>query len=357
MSSKNLFVVLAAGNSKRMMSKTSKVLHKICGKTLLEIVLGKIPDLNNSKIIIVCNECNIDEISALSSKIKNCTTILQGERLGTGHAVRVAIESLGDEVFEKICVLYGDCPLVSRDTISKIMLSSNNITFAAFENNDPQSQYGRFSFLPDGSIADIVEYKDITEEQKLVLTKCNAGTVGGRFECMKHLLSLIKNDNKAGEYYLTDIAKLSRDVNKVCKVVMCSEDEALGVNNMNDLADVEQIIQNSLRKKFMLQGVRLIDPSSVYFSFDTEIGHDVIIEPNVTFLNGVKIKNDARIKSFCYLEDVTICSNASVGPFARIRGKTIIGEGSKIGNFIEIKNSVLADGVKAGHFGYIGDGE
>jgi bifunctional UDP-N-acetylglucosamine pyrophosphorylase/glucosamine-1-phosphate N-acetyltransferase len=174
---------------------------------------------------------------------------------------------------------------------------------------------------------------------------------------LKALVPQISNNNNAGEYYLTDIISLARKNNLKTKFILCQKDEVLGVNNRIELAKCEEIMQNRLRKKHLTNGVTLISPSSIFFSLDTKIENDVIVEPNVFFGKGCEIRKGCHIKAFSYLEDCKIEEEVSIGPFARIRGRTTIGAGSKIGNFVEVKNSNLEKGVKAGHLAYVGDGE
>jgi len=339
-----------------MKSSVSKVLHKVCQTSMIEIVIDKAIlccNNGNNHLAIVCSDENIEAITKIcNAKSKNATfsTYIQKQRLGTGHAVKTALDDLPDD-FDKICVLYGDSPLFEPQTIANILQCKNSITFAGFIENNPLLQYGRF--ITEGQkLLEIVEFKDASPTQKQI-TFFNSGLVGGGFVDFKNLVNKIQNNNSQSEFYLTDIAKLSGG----CGFVECDKVESLGVNTMQDLGVVEQIMQNNLRQHFMTNGVHLIEPSSVFFSLQTSIEPDVTIEPSVVFRGKVQISSGCVIKSFSYIEDSTIGANCSIGPFARFRGGSKLGEACKIGNFVEVKASHLASGVKAGHLAYIGDGQ
>ena len=219
-----------------------------------------------------------------------------------------------------------------------------------------EERYGRLIISHNNVVSKIVEFKDLKGDEKGI-NLFNSGVFLVKSNILKDLVPQISNQNQAGEYYLTDIIELASKKGFVSKFILCDEDEVLGVNTKEDLAKCEAIMQNRLRKQHLLNGVTLVDKNSVFFSMDTKIEQDVSIEPNVFFGRNVKISSHSIIKAFSYLEGCSIASNVSIGPFARIRSQTIIEGDSKIGNFVEVKNSHLQSGVKAGHLSYIGDAE
>ncbi len=359
-----LFIILAAGKGTRMKSSLPKVMHKIAGEAMVDICINKVLNSHygeGGKFVIVCSEDNAEIISKTYLDNANVAIAVQQQRLGTGHAVSIglteAIKQWDDDGFAKLAVLYGDTPLFKISCIDGLLNGKEDVNFAGFVKHNPSLQFGRFVFNKHGQVVDIVEFKDASHEQKQELNTFNAGFAGGGFAAFKALLPMLKNNNKAEEFYLTDLARLAPQNGFTCGLTLCSETEAFGVNDRLDLSKAEALMQQELREDFMKNGVSFTDPASVFLSLDTTIEPDVTIEPNVFIGKGVKIKSGAVIKAFCYLEDVLIEEGASIGPFARIRGKTKIGKKCKIGNFVEVKNSELKNGVKAGHLAYIGDAE
>jgi bifunctional UDP-N-acetylglucosamine pyrophosphorylase/glucosamine-1-phosphate N-acetyltransferase len=205
-------------------------------------------------------------------------------------------------------------------------------------------------------IEHIIEYKDATNEERQI-TLCNAGIMIVRGKELPKLLEKLDNKNAGGEYYLTDIVKIAKAEGLKSTFTEAGESEVMGINSKLELSDAEKIMQNRLREEFMTNGVTMTDPSTVYFSYDTEIGKDVVIQPNVFFGKSVKIKNNVEIKAYSYIEGAVIEDGVSIGPFARIRPGTHLSKDVHVGNFVEIKNSELKDGVKVGHLSYIGDAE
>ena len=253
--------------------------------------------------------------------------------------------------------MYGDGPLITVETYQKLIDTLNNsnasIVDLGFNTANIENKYGRLITNND-DLEKIVEYKDASEDIRNI-TLCNAGILAVRGGLIENLLKQVKNDNASKEYYLTDIIDLAKKDGGVCKYIIATEDEVMGINSRYELSIAEKIFQDKKRKEFMLKGVTMVDPSSVYFSYDTEIENDVVIEPNVVFLPKVKIASNVVIHSFSYLEDCVIESGVSVGPFARIRPKTTLKQNSHIGNFVEIKKSTIGEGTKIGHLTYIGD--
>jgi len=214
--------------------------------------------------------------------------------------------------------------------------------------------YGRLILDERGGLAKIVEYLDASAEERAV-TLCNAGLMAFDGARMTDLVGRIGNDNAKGEYYLTDVVQIARAQGLPCAVVEGSDAEVIGVNSRAELAEVEAILQRRLRKAAMDGGATLTAPDTVFFSFDTRLGRDIVIGPHVVFGPGVTVADGVEIKSFCHLEKVTVGAGATLGPYARLRPGAEIGEGAHIGNFVEIKNATIEPGAKVNHLTYIGD--
>lgn len=229
------------------------------------------------------------------------------------------------------------------------------VVVLGFRPADPGA-YGRLVVADDGSLEAIVEAKDASPAQ-LTMPWCNSGVIAVDGQLLFSLLDRLDNRNAKGEYYLTDIVAIARAAGHLCHVVEGTEDELLGVNSRADLARAEAVVQATLRQQAMADGATLVDPSSVYFSWDTRLGRDVVVEPNVVFAPGVTVGDGVTIRPFCHFEGVDIAAGAQVGPFARLRPGAKIGEGVHIGNFVEVKNSVVEAGAKINHLTYIGDAD
>lgn len=347
-------IIIGAGKGTRMKSDLSKLLHKIGNLEMINHVINMAKRLNADEICVVCSEENIGEISKNIGE--NIKTVIQYERKGTAHATQVGFDALKNKNND-ILVMYGDTPLVKLETYEKIieLLQSSNASIVdlGFNTSDIKNKYGRLIAKGD-ELEEIVEYKDASDEIRKS-TLCNSGVIAIKSGLLGGLLKQVDNNNASKEYYLTDIIGISRRENKICKFIIGTEDEVMGVNSQEELSVAERIFQNNKRKEFMASGVTLVDPTSVYFSYDTEIENNVIIEPNVVFLPGVKISKHVVIHSFSYLEQCMLEEGVSVGPFARIRPQTTLKKNAHIGNFVEIKKSTIGEGTKIGHLTYIGD--
>ncbi len=207
---------------------------------------------------------------------------------------------------------------------------------------------------PAGHLEAIVEATDATEEQRQIKL-CNGGFMLVDAAKLWLLLDKLTPANTKGEFYLTDCVRLARAAGYPCALVDLGAEDVLGVNTRLDLAQVEDIMQQRLRRNVMFNGATLRDPSTVWLAADTKLGRDVLVEPHVVFGPGVTVGDGTEIRSFCYLEQTAIGANAIVGPFARLRPHTILGANARIGNFVELKNATLGDGVKINHLSYIGD--
>ncbi|MCG8492027.1 MAG: bifunctional UDP-N-acetylglucosamine diphosphorylase/glucosamine-1-phosphate N-acetyltransferase GlmU [Sneathiellales bacterium] len=346
-------VILGAGMGTRMKSRKPKVLHQIAGRAMVSHLLATVNELNAEKNIVVVAP-GMDDVRA---EVDPAEIAIQDKALGTGHAVAAALPSL--QGFEgDVLVLYGDTPLITRETLENMIETRRRDTNTAvvvlgFEPEDPM-EYGRLITNEKGDLEAIVEFADADAVQKAV-GLCNSGVMAIDGAKIQSLIDEIGNDNAKGEYYLTDIVEIARKKDLPCKVVKGDEEELLGVNNRIQLAEAEAIAQKRWRKDAMEKGATLIDPASVFFSHDTKLGQDVIIEPNVFFGPGVTIGNDVRIKANSHLEGTTIGDTAQIGPFARLRPGAKIADDVKIGNFVEVKKADLEKGAKVSHLSYIGD--
>ncbi|WP_282609482.1 bifunctional UDP-N-acetylglucosamine diphosphorylase/glucosamine-1-phosphate N-acetyltransferase GlmU [Pelagibius sp. Alg239-R121] len=350
-------VVLAAGQGTRMKSELPKVLHPIAGRAMLRHVLDAAESLNPERIVVVVGPgAEVVEAAAAPHQV-----VVQEERLGTGHAVMCAAKALADYASDgasDILVIYGDTPLLTGTTL-KCMLDERNAAAStklvglAFRPDDP-AQYGRFVVDRDGGVTGIVEYADADEEIRKI-DLCNAGPLIGEGRTLLKLVEGLKNDNAQGEYYLTDLFAAAREQAMDARIVEAPADDVLGVNSRAELAVAEQVMQDRLRATAMAGGATLIAPQTVWFSHDTVLGRDVLIEPNVIFGPGVTIEDNVQIRAFSHVEGAKIASGAVIGPYARLRPGTDIGQGVKIGNFVECKNAVFGAGAKANHLTYVGD--
>ena len=278
----------------------------------------------------------------------------QEPQLGTGHAVLQAKDALAD--FEgDVFILFADTPLIRPETLVDMAAARSAgaaVVVLGFDAAAPGG-YGRLIEGADG-LEKIVEAKDASTAE-LAVTLCNSGVMCVDCKTLFRLLDNVTNENAKGEYYLTDIVALARAEGLPCAVVRCDEAETLGVNSRVDLAAAEAAFQTRARFAAMEAGVTLTAPDSVSFSYDTDLGQDVIVEPNVVFAPGVRVESGATIRAFSHLEGCTVASDAIIGPYARLRTGADIGEGAKIGNFVEVKNATFAAGAKANHLSYVGD--
>ncbi|TNE67310.1 MAG: bifunctional UDP-N-acetylglucosamine diphosphorylase/glucosamine-1-phosphate N-acetyltransferase GlmU [Alphaproteobacteria bacterium] len=346
-------LILAAGKGTRMKSDLHKVLHPVGGKPMLHHLLDTVVALAPARTLLVAG-AGREQVAAAAPGLEIVT---QAEQLGTGHAVMVAREALAGHTGDVI-VLYGDVPFIPL-SVMQAMLEARHaapevgLVVLGFRPADP-GRYGRLVQAEDGSLERIVEYKDATDDERAI-GLCNSGMMVIDGSRLFGWLSAIRNDNAAGEYYLTDLVAVARAEGRAVAVVEAAEADVLGINSRADLAAAERAFQARKRAEAMDAGVTLTDPDTVFFSHDTVLGRDVSIEPNVFFGPGVTLEDGVTIKAFSHLEGATVRKDASIGPFARLRPAADIGAGSKIGNFVEIKKARLEDGVKVSHLSYIGD--
>ena len=348
-------VVLAAGQSTRMNSAVSKVLHEIAGEALLGHVLAAVASLDASPVVVVAGRGQ-DDVAGLASS-QGAEVAIQDPPLGTGHAVlqaRAALEGFGGDIM----VVYGDTPLIRPETLQLLIdrrhqADNPAVVVFGFRPADP-ALYGRLVLDDSDHLARIVEARDANETEKAI-NLCNGGVMVLDGAIAFDLLANLGNDNAKGEYYLTDIIAEADKNGRVCAVIEGDEQEIMGVDHRTALAAAEATLQDRLRAKVLAGGATLVDPGTVWFSADTVVGRDVYIEPNVFFGPGVVVQDNVTIKGFSHIEGAIIGDGAVIGPFARLRPGTELAEDTKVGNFVEIKKAKIEAGAKVNHLSYIGD--
>ena len=346
-------IILAAGQGTRMNSERPKVLHKLAAAPLLHHAMAAARALDPARTVVVAGHGAEAVAKSARAFDETAEIVLQDEQLGTGHAVAQAAPLLADAPGEAI-VLYGDTPFIRAETLEAMLeaRARHAVVVLGFEARDP-GRYGRL-ILDGDSLARIVEYKDASDAERAV-TLCNSGVICASAKDLFALVANLSNDNAAGEYYLTDIVALARARGLSAGVVICDEAETLGINTRAQLAEAEAEFQRRARAEALENGVTLTAPETVFFALDTFIGRDAVIGPNVIFGPGVTIESEAEIKGFCHLEGAHVSRGADVGPFARLRPGAELAEDVHVGNFVEIKNAILDEGVKVGHLTYLGD--
>ncbi len=347
-------VILAAGKGTRMKSALHKVLHPLGGRPMLHHLMDTLEALTPSRRVIVVGAGKEQVEKSVGN---DAEIVVQEPQHGTGHAVQVTSDQLRG-FSGNVLVLYGDVPMLSVATLQDLInvrqgTARPAVVVLGFEPEDTKS-YGRLELDEQGSLTAIVEHKDASEAQRAI-TLCNSGIMAVDGSVMFDLLDQLQNNNAAGEFYLTDIVAIAKAQGLDCAVSVASEAEVIGINSRSELAEAEALFQAAKRQKFMDDGVTLLDPSSVYFSYDTIIGTDVTVEPNVIFAPNVVVEDNVTIKGFCHFEGATIRNGATVGPYARLRPMADIGTGAKIGNFVEVKKSTIEASAKVSHLSYIGD--
>jgi bifunctional UDP-N-acetylglucosamine pyrophosphorylase/glucosamine-1-phosphate N-acetyltransferase len=351
-----LVVVLAAGQGTRMKSAVPKVLHKVGGRSMLGHVLAVAQSIGADALSVVVGP-GMDAARAEAIAVApNAKVFVQEKQRGTADAVLAAREALAAHSGD-VLVLYADTPLLPPETLEKLRARLDDgagIAVLGFEAADPTG-YGRLLTDGAGWLDAIREDKDANETERRV-RMCNSGVMAFRLDDLLGILARIGNKNAKGEFYLTDAVEIARAGGARAAVVTCSEDDVLGVNSREQLAVAEGIFQKRARLAVMRDGATLIAPETVWFSYDTKIGRDVLIEPNVFFDLGVTVEDGAEIKANCHFERARIGQNARVGPFARLRPGAVLGAKVHVGNFVEVKNSTLGVGAKANHLSYVGDG-
>ncbi len=351
-----LTVVLAAGKGTRMRSALPKVLHRIAGRSMLGHVLALARSVGGDKLAVVVGP-GMDSVrrEALATSA-DASVFVQDNQLGTGDAVLAARAAIAGHAGD-LLVLFADTPLLRPETIGKLRAELDRgaaVAVLGFEARDPGA-YGRLVTDADGGLVAIREAKDASAAE-LQIRLCNSGVMAFRLDRPLDVLGKIGNANAKGEFYLTDAIEIVRGGGGRAAVVVCEEDEVLGVNARGELAQAEAIWQRRARQRVMAEGVTLIAPETVWLSFDTVLGQDVLIEPNVFFGPGVTVEDGVEIKANSHIEGARIGAGARIGPFARLRPGAVLGRDVHVGNFVEVKNVAMGEGAKANHLSYLGDG-
>ena len=349
-----LAIILAAGESTRMKSAMSKVLHPVAGRPMIAHVVDALASASISDVALVVGR-DADAVSAAAATDEVAvTSFLQKERLGTAHAVLAAREAIA-KGYDDVLVVFGDTPLITAAPLKAArdgLAAGNDVVVIGFQATDPTG-YGRL-IVKDGALVAIREHRDASDEERRI-TYCNGGLMAIDGRKALDLLNRIGNANAKGEYYLTDLVEIARSLDGRAIAVEAPEEELTGCNTRAELAYIERLWQQRRRHELMLAGVSMTAPETVFLSWDTTLAQDVLLEPNVVFGPGVRVESGAVIHAFSHLEGAHVRAGATVGPFARLRPGADLGAKSKVGNFCEVKNAEIGAGAKVNHLTYIGD--
>ncbi|AUX76325.1 bifunctional UDP-N-acetylglucosamine diphosphorylase/glucosamine-1-phosphate N-acetyltransferase GlmU [Sinorhizobium fredii] len=349
-----LAIILAAGESTRMKSAMSKVLHPVAGRPMIAHVVDGLASASISDVALVVGRDAEAVSAAASTGAVQVSSFLQKERLGTAHAVLAARETI-EKGYDDVLVVFGDTPLITAAPLKAArerLAQGNDVVVIGFETADPTG-YGRL-IVENGELLAIREHKDATEEERRI-TYCNGGLMAISGGKALDLLARIGNANVKGEYYLTDLVEIVRSIGGRAIAVEAPEEELTGCNTRAELAYIERLWQQRRRHELMLAGVSMIAPETVFLAWDTELAQDVLVEPNVVFGPGVRVDSGAVIHAFSHVEGAHVRAGATVGPFARLRPGADLGPKSKVGNFCEVKKAEIGAGAKVNHLTYIGD--
>jgi bifunctional UDP-N-acetylglucosamine pyrophosphorylase / glucosamine-1-phosphate N-acetyltransferase len=337
-----------------MRSARPKVLHSLAGRSLLAHTLDAVRKAGGTTTAVVVGP-DADSVAAEAKRVLSDAEIfVQAHRRGSAHAVlaaRSAIARAPDDVL----VIFGDTPLVRPQTLRRMrqaLAGGAALAVLGFRPKDPAG-YGRI-LLEGGEIVAIREELDASAvERKIDL--CNGGLMGFAGATALAILDRIGNDNRKGEFYLTDAIAIVRAMGRKAVVIETEEDDVRGVNTKAQLAEAEAVLQQRLRRAALDAGVTLVAPETVFLSADTTFGRDVVVEPFVVFGPGVSVEDNAVIRSFSHLDRARVGKGASVGPYARLRPGARLEADVHIGNFVEVKEALIETGAKANHLTYIGD--
>ncbi|MCW2756967.1 MAG: glmU [Nocardioidaceae bacterium] len=369
-------IVLAAGGGTRMRSKTMKVLHPIAGRSMVGHVLNAVVGVRPTRVVAVVGHQREQVGPHIQALLPDAVLAVQETQEGTGHAVRIAMQALGDGVTGTVLVAYADTPLLEGATLRAFaddhVASGRAMSILSGDLPDPTG-YGRVIRGEDGTVTAIVEQKDATPAQAQV-TEVNSGIVAYDAAFLASALPRIGNDNAKGEYYLTDTVALARQDGQVVGAFPLDDvDQTEGANDRAQLAVLARKLNDRILRRWMLEGVTVLDPASTWVDSDVTLAPDVTLLPGVQLLGTTTVAEDAVIGPDCTLKDVeigegarvvrthgelaVIGTGAQVGPFSYLRPGAILGAGGKIGAFVEVKNSHIGAGAKVPHLSYVGDAE
>lgn len=362
-------VILAAGKGTRMKSATTKVMHKLAGKPLVEHVIDTVQSLMPESLVVVCGNGSEQVLPLLDNR--NVKAVMQHEQLGTAHAVMQAVARF--ENTDQVLVLCGDVPLTQITTLKALINSGDQQSLRVLTAKlDDPTGYGRIVRNNAGDVVRITEHKDADEATQRIV-EVNSGIMVLPAKWLTASLDKLSNNNAQGEYYLTDMAALAVDDGLTINTVCCDDNaEVAGINTRHQLAELERHFQQSQANTLMANGVTLIDPARLDIRGTLITGTDITVDVNVIFEGKVSIEDGVEIGANCIIKNSVIGSNTvilpnsiidasqvganvSIGPFARLRSGTILADEAKIGNFVETKNANIGQGSKINHLSYIGD--
>lgn len=362
-------IILAAGKGTRMKSATTKVMHKLAGRALLEHVIDTAASLTPDSMAVVSGNGAEQLMPLLDAR--SIPSAMQHEQLGTGHAVMQAVSVF--ENSDQVLVLYGDVPLTQLSTLEALINSGdqNSLRVLTTELSDPTG-YGRIVRNDAGQVICITEQKD-ADNKTLAIREVNSGIMVLPSKWLTESLDKLSNNNAQGEYYLTDMVALAVEDGLAINTVCCDDNaEVAGVNTRQQLAELERHFQALQANSLMANGVTLADPTRLDIRGNLQTGTDVIIDVNVIFEGNVTLADNVEIGANCIIKDSEIgdgtvilpnsmidsskvAANVNIGPFARLRPGTVLSDNAKIGNFVETKNANIGEGSKVNHLSYIGD--
>lgn len=359
-------VVLAGGKGNRMRSNMPKVLHRLADKALIDHVLDQVSPMGPVHVVVGYLAEQVQQHLAG----REVQFAFQAQQKGTGHALAQVMDSIGDD--KQILVVFGDVPLIRRETLVKLMeVAGDNVGLLTLHAHDPAG-YGRIIRDTNGAVKAIVEHKDATPEQQAI-HEINTGIMSLPAAKVRQWLGQLHNNNVQGEYYLTDVVALAvADGLHVRALSVRNEQEVAGINDRLQLAELERSYMRLKADDLMRSGVSLRDPSRIDIRAEVENGFDCEIDVNVVLSGRIKLGNNVRIGAGCILEDVELADgvviypysllskvrveqDAEIGPFARLRPGTLVGDSARVGNFVELKNTHLGAGAKVNHLSYLGD--
>ena len=368
-------VVLAAGEGTRMKSATPKVLHEICGRSLVGHVLAAAGELQPEHLVVVVGHAREKVTAHLAEIAPDVRTAVQAEQNGTGHAVRMGLEELGGSVDGTVVVVCGDTPLLTGETLRKLAethaADGNAVTVLTAEVPDATG-YGRIvRDEASGAVTAIVEHKDATEEQRAI-REINSGVFAFDGALLADALKKVRTDNSQGEEYLTDVLGILREAgHRVGAALAGDHREIAGINNRVQLAEARRILNERLLTQAMLSGVTIVDPASVFVDVSVTFERDVVVHPGTQLLGATHLGESCEVGPNSRLTDTRVGAGArvdntvslgaevgegaSVGPFAYLRPGTRLGRKGKIGTYVETKNATIGEGTKVPHLSYVGD--
>jgi bifunctional UDP-N-acetylglucosamine pyrophosphorylase/glucosamine-1-phosphate N-acetyltransferase len=339
-----LVIVLAAGKGTRMRSAMPKVLHKIAGRSMLSHVLALSSAIKSERIAVVVGPGMEDVVVETRKTAPGAEIFVQESQRGTADAVLAARKAIAAHKGD-VLVLYGDTPLLEAESLERLLGALDggaDMAVIGFEAENP-AEYGRLLLAPDGALVAIREAKDASDAE-LRTRLCNSGVMAFRLADLESVLASIGNANAKREVDLTDAVEVVRARGGKAAAVTCSEEEVLGINARDGLAAAEEIWQRHARRRVMAGGATLIAPETVWLSWDTVIGRDVLIEPSVFFGPGVTVEDDVIIHAFSHLERARIRTGSELGPFARLR------PGANVGASPDVAVADVREMVRLSHF-------